>query len=157
MLPGGVLTYGLRRFNLAAMKRRRSGSNIIEFALIVPWYVFLFVGSFDMGLYSYALITVENAARIAAMHCSASLSAVNDGKACTLAIDQLQYMPATVPTVCTGNPLTVSATAVSGPEGIANSAAQVVVTYVMPALPGIPGLLPGRYTLSRTVTMKIGS
>jgi Flp pilus assembly protein TadG len=137
------------------MKRGRKGSNLVEFALIVPWYVFLFIGTYDMGLYSYALITVENAARVAAAHCSTSVAAVSDGKACTLVIDQLQYLPAAVPTVCTGNPLTVTATAVSGPEGVANSAAQVTVSYVMPAVPAVPGM-PSQYTLSRTVTMKIG-
>jgi Flp pilus assembly protein TadG len=138
------------------MKRRRGGNNIIEFALIAPWYVFLFIGTFDMGLYSYAMISVQNAARVAAMHCAASVAAVSDGKACTLAIDQLQDMP-TVPTVCTGNPLTVTATAIAGPEGVANSAAKVTVSYVMPALAGVPGLMPGQYTVTRSVTMKIGS
>jgi Flp pilus assembly protein TadG len=136
------------------MKGRRSGNNVIEFALIAPWYIFLFIGTFDMGLYGYAQIAVQNAARIAALHCSASVTAVTDGKACTLALYQFQNLPV-VPTVCTGNPLTVTATAVSGPEGVANSAAQVTVAYVMPALAGIPGILPGSYTVTRTVTMKI--
>lgn len=136
------------------MKGRR-GNNIVEFSLLAPWYVFLFIGTFDMGLYGYTQISVENAARIAAYHSSGTLAAVTDGKACTLALDQLKDLPV-VPTVCTGNPLTVTSTAVSGPEGVANSAAQVTVTYVMPALVGIPGILPGQYTVTRSVTMKIG-
>jgi len=139
------------------MKRGRRGSSLVEFALIVPWYVLLFIGSYDLGLYSYALITVESAARIAAAHCAASVAAVTDGTACTLVKDQLKYLPATPPTVCTGNPLTVTATAVAGPEGVANSAAQVTVSYTMPTVPGLPGLIPGQYTVRRTVTMKIGS
>jgi Flp pilus assembly protein TadG len=139
------------------MKRGRRGSNLVEFALIVPWYVLLFIGSYDLGLYSYALITVESAARIAAIHCSTSVASVTDGTACTLVIGQLRYLPATPPSVCTGSPLTVTATAVAGPEGVANSAAQVTVSYAMPAVPGLPGLIPAQYTLSRTVTMKIKS
>jgi Flp pilus assembly protein TadG len=135
----------------------RRGSNLIEFALIVPWYVLMFIGSYDLGLYSYALITVESAARVAANHCATSVAAVSDGVACTLVIDQLKYLPAAAPTVCTGNPLTVTASAVTGPEGVANSAAQVTVTYAMPAVPGLPGFIPAQYTLSRTVTMKIKS
>ncbi len=136
------------------MKRGKAGNNIIEFSLLVPWYLFLFMGSFNMGLYGYAMVSVENAARIAAVHSSGSLAAVTDGKACTLVLDQLTFLP-NPPTVCTGNPLTVSSTAVSGPEGVANSAAQVTVTYVMPAVANVPGM-PGQYTISRTVTMKIG-
>lgn len=137
------------------MRGRRTGNNIVEFSLLAPWYIFLFIGTFDMGLYAYTMIAVENAARIAAFHCQANVAAVTDGKACTLALDQLKDLPV-VPTVCTGNPLTVTATAVAGPEGVANSAAQVTVSYVMPTLVGIPGLVPGQYTVTRTVTMKIG-
>jgi Flp pilus assembly protein TadG len=133
----------------------RRGNSIVEFSLIVPWYVFLFIGAFDLGLYSYALISVQDAARIAAVHCSASLSAITDGRACTLVKDQLQNMP-NAPTTCAGNPLTVTAAASSGPEGVANSAVQVTVSYVMPALPGISNLIPGQYTVTRSVTMKIG-
>jgi Flp pilus assembly protein TadG len=36
------------------MRGSRNGNNIIEFAFMLPWYVFLFVGAVDMGLYSYA-------------------------------------------------------------------------------------------------------
>ena len=54
---------------------RRSGTNAIEFALLIPWYIFLFVGAIDYGFYSYGLIATQSAARVGAMYCAASASA----------------------------------------------------------------------------------
>ncbi len=37
--------------------RRRRGGSMIEFCLLLPWYIFLFVGAFDFGFYAYSLIS----------------------------------------------------------------------------------------------------
>ena len=44
------------------MPTKRTGSSVVEFAFLVPWFVFLFVGVLDMGYYNYALITAQSAA-----------------------------------------------------------------------------------------------
>ena len=131
----------------------------MEFALLMPWYVFLFVGAFDFGFYSYALISAETAARVSAMYSSASPSAAADSlTACSYSLDQLRNMPniGSSLTTCTASPLVVTATYVaSGPDG--GAATSVTVTYTTPQLIPIPGLLPGILTINRTVEMRLRS
>lgn len=117
----------------------------------------LFVGSFDMGLYSYSLIGVQNAARIGALICSGSATACPDTTIpCSYALSQLVGLPnvGSATTTCTGSsPVSVSITYPSGPDG--NTAAQVTVNYTSPSLVKIPGLMPGQYTATRTVMMRV--
>jgi hypothetical protein len=130
---------------------------MIEFALILPWYIFLFVGAFDYGFFSYGLIATQTAARVSAMYCSASSSrAYNCSNACGYALDQLRNMPnvGSGMTTCTGAPVAVSTSLITGadsPDG--NNAASVTVTYTTPQLIPIPGLLPGQITITRTAKM----
>lgn len=132
---------------------RRKGNNIIEFALIAPWYVLLGAGAFDLGVYNYALIGVQNAARIAAMYCAASSTTCpTNTTACQYALDQLRDLPNVGSGVTTcGTTVTTSVSYVSGPDGA--NAAQVTVGYTTPPLFDIASL-PGQYTASRTVTMR---
>ena len=41
----------------ARRDRRRRGGSVLEMAMLMPWYVFLFVGAFDWGYYAHALIS----------------------------------------------------------------------------------------------------
>src|SRR4051812_47779826 len=110
--------------------KNRRGSNILEFALLMPWYVFLFAGAIDFGFYSFGLIAAQNAARVSAMFCSGSTSAaVDSATACTYSLGQLRTMPnisASLST-CTAAPLVVTASLVSGADG--GQATSVTVTY----------------------------
>jgi Flp pilus assembly protein TadG len=139
----------------------RRGNSLIEFSLLFPWYVFLFVGILDFGFYSYALIATQSAARVAGVYCSASSSAASDSAtACGYALDQLRGMPnvGMALSTCAGTPLTLTASLVSGsdtPDGL--NAAKVTVTYVTPQLIPIPGLLPGQLSITRTVLMRTRS
>ena len=54
-------------------KRREAGNSIVEVALLAPWIFFLFVGIFDLGFFTYAVICTENAARAAATQTAASV------------------------------------------------------------------------------------
>jgi Flp pilus assembly protein TadG len=138
--------------------RHRRGSSAIEFALLIPWYVFLFVGALDFGFYSYALIGVQAAARIGAMYtASSTLSASDAITSCSYALDQLRGMPNVGPSLstCSSSPVVVTAGLVTGPDG--SNATSVTVTYTTPQLIPIPGLLPGRLTISRTVQMRVRS
>ena len=39
--------------------RRERGNSIIEFSLMTPWLILLFIGAMDWGFYAYALICTE--------------------------------------------------------------------------------------------------
>jgi Flp pilus assembly protein TadG len=129
----------------------------VEAALLLPLLLFLFVGVFDMGFYTYALISTESAVRVAATYTSTSSSTATDSTtACSLALGELSDMPNLQGvTTCTAAPLTVTATAVTGPDGA--NASQVVVSYQTLQLIPIPGLLAGRFTFSRTAQMRLKS
>ena len=59
-------------------RRKRRGSALIELTLLSPWILFLFIGIVDLGFYSYALISVENATRIAGEYCSQNTASASD-------------------------------------------------------------------------------
>jgi len=127
-------------------------------ALLMPWYVFLFVGAFDWGFYNHALISTEAAARAAALHAAASsTTAVDQVTACTYAANELK-VSSNVPanTTCQAAPLYVTTNLVnSGADG--QPAASVTVTYQTPSLIPIPFLLDKQFWVSRTVQMRLRS
>src|SRR5580700_11126102 len=92
---------------------RRRGSSILEFSLMTPWLIFLFIGAMDWGFYAYALISTEAAARVACLYTSTSSTDATDSTtACTYAIQQLQGMPnvGTSMTSCASSTGTLSTT-----------------------------------------------
>lgn len=134
----------------------RSGSSVVEFALFIPWYVFLFVGAYDFGFYSYSLIAAQNGARVAGMYCSTSANrAANCGNACGYVLDQLRSLPnvGSALTTCAAAPVVVTTSSTTGPDSA--TAAQVIVAYTTPQLIPIPGLIPGQITISRTVVFRV--
>jgi Flp pilus assembly protein TadG len=133
-------------------KSGRRGASIIELVLIAPWVFFLFIGALDWGFYSSALISVEAAARSAALYTSTSIAAATDSSgARTIVVGELDR----VPNVTDTNP-TVTATLLDGgssPDG--SKAAQVAVTYTTISLIPLPGLLKQQFTFTRIVTMRV--
>jgi Flp pilus assembly protein TadG len=139
------------------MQRRNSqrGGAMLELALLSPWIFFLFAGALDCGYYCYALISVESAARVAALYTSTSTSTSTDSStACTYVLQELRTLPnAGSLSSCEANPVTVRATVENGSDG--STASKVSVTYQsLPMIP-IPGLLQGTYTWTRTVKMRL--
>jgi Flp pilus assembly protein TadG len=128
----------------------------MEFALFLPFLLFSFVGAFDWGNYSWALMKTEGAARVAALYTSGSASTATDSSgACTRALAEMSdAVNLQGQSSCTGA-LTVTAALVTGPDG--NNASQVTVSYQTVSLIPIPGLLPGQTTITRVVTMMVGS
>ena len=133
-------------------------------ALLMPWLVFLFVGAFDWGYYAHALISTEDAARVAGLYASTSSStAIDSTNVCLFALEELRIVPNIgASTTCSGTPVTVT-TALIGP-GQANTAsadgqlaAQVSVQYTTLQLIPIPGLLAGKATFYRVVQMRLRS
>jgi len=126
-------------------------------ALMLPWFIFLFVGAFDWGFYAHALISTESAARVAALATSASLSTAADSSlACTYALEELK-ISANVAGLSTCGALPVIVTATlktnSGVDGA--TASEVAVTYQTPSLIPIPGLLTKQATFYRVVQMRL--
>jgi len=148
-----------KAFGLKGRDGRR-GNNIIEFAFMLPWFLFLFIGAFDMGFYCYALISVESAARVGAIYCAtSSTTCPNNSTACHYALTQLTDLP-NIPSnlsTCNASPVTVTVTYPGSGTPDGQPDVQVTVAYALPAFTGIPGLLPGQYTATRTVSMKLQS
>jgi len=127
---------------------------MMEMALLAPWVFFLFVGALDWGFYSYALISMQAAARTAALYTSTNIvTATDSATACTLVAGEMAKLP-NVDTTCTTNN-TVSATSFTGPDS--KPAAQVSVTYQSVSLIPIPGVLAKQFTITRVVKMRIRS
>lgn len=155
--------------------RRQRGNNIIEFSLIVPWYIFLFVGALDSGFYAYSLIASQTAAREGALYCATASNATSpctdatQSTQCNYALDQLRMLPnvgtlnscGTGTTVTSSAPVAVSTASLSSsttpasPDG--NPCTSVTVVYLTPQLIPIPGLFPGQVTITRTVKMRYTS
>ena len=127
----------------------------MEITLIAPWFLFLFIGIVDMGFYSYSLIAVENASRVAAEYTSngAALAADQTG-ACTKVRAELSSLPnVSGLSSCGAAPLIVTAASATGPDG--NSATSVSVTYRSALLIPIPGILMGQLNVTRSVQMRV--
>ena len=151
-------------------KRRLSGGHsVIEFALLSPWILLLFIGIFDFGFYAYALINVENAARAAARHtietqsyqgaraidCPANNCGTGtsvDVAACTAVLKELRSLPniSTSVNSCLAAPIRVNVTpmanvACPGAINVSNNnCVEVEVDYrtvTMIPIPGVSGQL----------------
>jgi Flp pilus assembly protein TadG len=164
-------------------KRRQGGNSIVEVALLSPWIFFLFVGIFDMGFYTYAVICTQNAARAAATQTAAAASAglQSNLTACAGAWDELKGLPnvagittpdctklpviVTQTTLCTQltvQPPTIACT--GGPCADCNNAtdplgraasSRVAVQYESRPLVPIPGILTWQMTITRIAEMRI--
>ncbi len=156
-------------------RRCKNGQALIEFTLLAPWLLFLFVGALDMGFFAYALISTQNAARAVAQYASATsaLYASPDSRtatfneACYYALEELRGQPNVTPTTTCSSGTTVSSAApvalciglncnnqsVTGADGA--SAAQVTLTYLTIQMVPIPNVLGAQFTLRPTVQMRI--
>lgn len=143
-------------------RNSRHGGSALEMALLMPWYVFLFVGAFDWGFYAHALISTESAARVAALYASGSTTTATDATtACNYAMEELKVaanIGTSITCPSTSLPLIVTATA----PGAANcpggqACTQVTVTYQTVGVIPIPGLLQSQPTFYRVVQMPLRS
>ena len=142
-------------------RRGEGGQAIIEVALMTPWIFFLFVGALDFGLYSYALITTQNAARVAAMSGSFGGSAPAAITTCNLVVAEMNslpgtqsYVPGTYTCLYDTAPTTSNRIAIATPtteaETDGSTAAVVTVSFLpLVAIP-IPGVMNGPLTITRT-------
>src|SRR5690242_15605987 len=144
-------------------RRKQRGSAVIEISLLAPWILFLFIGVFDMGMYTYSMVGVENAARVAAEYTSKSPTVAADtAGARTIACAEVAMLPNIgTQSNCNsgGGNLTVSAQKLDSTTTPASvdgqTATLVTVTYTGNQLIPIPGLLMGKLNLTRTVQMRV--
>jgi Flp pilus assembly protein TadG len=133
---------------------------VVEVALLIPWIVFAFVAAFNFGIFAYALISTQNAARSAAMYASQSLTVAQSGtivtQVCPYALGELGDAPGVGSgvTTCTGSPVTVAVNAKTPGAGNMNTV-QVSVTYNTMQMIPLPGLMAGSLSITRTVEMPI--
>jgi Flp pilus assembly protein TadG len=139
----------------------------MEFALIAPLLFPLILVIFDFGLYAYGFISVQNAARVAALRNSGGIdSAADQASACSMAIEELRGMPnigTSFTSSCAGAPISVTAVllcpAVTSCSGSAATidkypAALVTVTYSVPDLFRFPLIAPRSITRSSQMRMR---
>jgi len=151
------------------MHAAERGHAVLETALLAPWLIFLFVGVLDFGFYSYAAISTQNAARVAALYTSSGGSLAADARgACQYVVAEMRALPnvgsgANCPSSCSGTctvgPLTVRARALDGlsgrPLGVDGAhASEVSVTYQTVSMIPIPGLLAMQFNITRTAQMR---
>ena len=140
----------------------------MEFALIAPLLFPLILVIFDFGLYAYAFISVQNAARVGALRNSGGIeSAADQAGVCPMAIEELRGMPNIGPSfssACSAAPVSVAVQSlcptITNCQGSSASidsqpAAQVTVTYTIPDLFRIPLLAP--QAITRSSQMRIRS
>ena len=158
------------RLNSLIRRNGRRGNSIVEVTLMLPFIIFLFIAIFNFGFYAYALISVENAARAAAMYASGSRGMASDGySACRIVLEELRSLPgigATATCTPAGSAWTAGASSQisvfaqlldatagrPGPDGA--SAAEVAVTYQPNNLFPLPFLM-GNRPFTRVVRMRI--
>ena len=138
------------------------GAAAVEVALMLPWIVLMFAGVMDFGFFAYAFISVENAAREAALYTSSDpLLANNASAACPYALGETSYLPG-VTSSCSGSTagnMSLSASlggaqACPPPSGTASCDSVVTVTYTTQQLFPLP-FMAGQLTINRTAQMRI--
>jgi Flp pilus assembly protein TadG len=152
---------------LKKSQKRQKGNALVEFALIAPLLFPLILVIFDFGLYAFAFISVQNAARVGVLRNSGGVeSATDQSSACSMAIEELRGMPnigTTFSSTCSDAPLSVTAvllcptpTNCSGSFATVDSqpAAQVTVSYQVPDLFRFPLISPQTITRSSQMRMR---
>jgi len=132
----------------------RRGHAVVEVVLLAPWIYFLFVGTLDMGFFTHALISTQNAARAAAASTSRSqATADNADLACRYAREELKAMNNVRSlSSCNASPLVVTAAKITGVDGM--TATSVTVSYLTDRLIPIPGLAR-EFKITRTVDIPV--
>jgi Flp pilus assembly protein TadG len=143
----------------------KKGNAVVEFALIAPLLFPMLLAAFDFGMYAYAFISVQNAARVAAMRNSGGPdSAADQESACSMAIEELRGLPnigSSFQSGCTASPLVVTSVKCSDSISCGGStksadgsvAASVTVAYTMPSVFTFP--IAGPSAITRNAQMKV--
>ena len=129
---------------------------------MLPWLILSFMGTLDLGFATYSLISLESAARVAAVYASstadiAQAAQIQDspesGQACTYALAEMRNAPnvgSSITTCSASGPVQLSVTYNNpGSDGVQTSVS-VAVTYTVHLL-AIPAIMPSQITITRKV------
>jgi hypothetical protein len=146
-------------FNIGSGPRLRSGTAAIEAGLLIPWFVLSFMGILDFGFCAYGMIATQDAARSGAVWGSATSSNAQSAnlstKACTYALDELQYAPNMQSVSSCGGSSPVSVLTSYSSAGLGGvPTVSVTVTYTV-TLMQIPQIMPATLAISRTVQLPV--
>jgi Flp pilus assembly protein TadG len=148
------------RRNSGFPRTSRRGMAAVEVGLMLPWMVFSFIAVLDFGFTSYSMIATQNAARVGAMWGAASSTNAQSGgtfttKACTYALDELEYAPGMNGVSTCGGTSPVSVTATYSASGAAAMPTVTVsVTYTVTLL-AIPAMMPSSLAITRSVQLPV--
>lgn len=149
----------------AALKKQprnsRRGNCLIEFSFFMPFFALLFIGIYITGVDSYALISLQSAARASAVYCSLNTctTGTTDANVCSIALDAMRGLPNVGSSVSTcSSPVSINVAPVKGPDSPSViNAVTVTVSYTLPALANIPSVMSGLSTAQRSVEMRVAS
>lgn len=127
---------------------------------MLPWLIFSFMGTLDLGFSTYALISLESAARVAATYASTTGDSAHatelspgSGRACNYALAEMRNAPnvgSGVTTCNPGDPVHLNAIRnFPGSDHILPTVT-VSVTYTIHLL-AIPLIMPSQVTITRQV------
>lgn len=145
--------------------RRKKGQAILEFSLVCPALFIVMLVILDFGIWIYAFISVENAARAAAMRNSLGQESASDqSAACNMVREELRGLPNigySYQGNCTSAPLVVASVYCSGNGACAGAASTadggpasaITVTYTIPGAFALP--FAKFSTVTRTARMRI--
>lgn len=144
--------------NLAFLQRNNAGVTAVEFALIVPIMLLMFVGIADLGIGIYTNMEVQNAAQYGTEY---ALLKGYDASAITAAVTSstgLSHITVTPSQYCgcpSGNAIAASDCSATCADGTrAGTFAQVSVTDTYTTLIPYPGL-PASFRLSAQSTARL--
>ena len=147
------------------------GQSVIEATLMAPWIFVLFMGILDVGMYAYALTSVENAIRIGTHFGSLSEDSSRKATApCNAIVSEMRPLANVTTLNCAGQCqpnlgggetcnlgslviTTIPVTAAASADGEA-PAVKLTVRYQTIPIFVIPGL-PGQLTFTRVADMRV--
>jgi Flp pilus assembly protein TadG len=144
----------------ASRLRRTEGSSLIELALLLPMFLFLFVGAVDLGRLYYISVEVTGAAQAGALYGVQNPSDVSGMEtASTAGASNLSGASSTATYGCEcSDGSAVSASCTSTPSCTYNyvNYVDVVTSAQYAPIFNYPGL-PSTMTVSREARMRVGS
>jgi Flp pilus assembly protein TadG len=138
------------------ISHRQQGQSLVEFALILPLFVLIVIGVFDLGRAFFASITITNAAREGARYGTLH---VNDPQGvCNATLNEASSSGITLPyndvTITCSAQSICSSGATASPGCSRNQPLRVTVNYIFDEL-ALGFFFPGGIGMSRHVEMLV--
>jgi Flp pilus assembly protein TadG len=125
-------------------RSRRRGAAVVELAVLLPFLTFLLLVAVDYSRVFYFSLTIENAARNAALYGTRDTTHASD----TAGIQSVALAD------CSNVTPTPTVTSQSGTDANGYSVVTVTISYDFHTITNYPGI-PSTTTLTRTVSMRV--